>query len=75
MELLLNAGATPDIEDFDGDTPLALTVRSENEKIIKLLLAKNADANWTNYFDESPLMWASKNGLDHFIQLLRAGNT
>lgn len=55
INYLLEAGANPNIRDFNGNTPLHLAACKKKFKLIKLLLLFNADATITNNYGQLPI--------------------
>jgi ankyrin repeat protein len=45
---LIHAGASIDIRNFDGFTPIALAIQTENTEMTKLILQAGANPNLTN---------------------------
>jgi ankyrin repeat protein len=62
VKLLLDAGATVDSRDVRGMTPLMFAVSTDhpNAAIVRMLLAKNADASIRSNIGESTVDWARK---------------
>ena len=62
VKLLLDAGATVDPRDVRGMTPLMFAVSSDrpNADIVRMLLAKGADASIRSNIGESTVDWARK---------------
>jgi ankyrin repeat protein len=64
VEALLSGGATPDVRDTHGNTPLfrAVFVSQGRGDVIRLLRAAGADANAANSRGVSPLILARRIG-------------
>lgn len=60
LKLLLDAGASPDICNIDGSTPLHIATAKGDIKAVIHLLAAKANLNITNNLDETPL-WIAVN--------------
>src|SRR5579872_982187 len=62
VKLLLDAGAAVDTRDVRGMTPLMLAVSTDrpNVDVVKMLLAKGADASIRSNIGESTIDWARK---------------
>jgi ankyrin repeat protein/DNA-binding transcriptional ArsR family regulator len=62
VKLLLDAGATVDPRDVRGMTPLMFAVASDrpNVNVVRMLLAKGADASIHSNIEESAVDWARK---------------
>ncbi len=74
MDLLLKAGASPDVTDQDDFTPL-MSVAIENDiEAAKVLLNHGADTGYTNYLGYSALNIASLNGDGGMIELIRGSD-
>jgi ankyrin repeat protein len=61
-ELLLNAGAKPDLTNALGIGPLSLAVQNRSTAMVHLLLDNGADPNVTRESGETPLMTAARDG-------------
>lgn len=70
LELLLNKGIDPNIQDSVGRTALVFAVDTKNSGIVKLLMKHKADPNIPNQRGQTALMWASGNGYLDMVQLL-----
>lgn len=55
VESLLEAGANPNLQTADGNTPLHLAVRENAPQIIQILLAHGADPNIENRHGQKPV--------------------
>jgi len=62
VNMLLNAGAKIDAQDYRGFTPLMLAVGTDryDRRIVNMLLAHGADLRPTNHAGETALDWATK---------------
>lgn len=69
LQTLLVAGASPDIGDVQGFTPL---MKAQNPTVIKALCDAGANANATNSFGETPLMFAVRAGDVEAVSVLLA---
>jgi hypothetical protein len=58
VQILLDKGASVNIQDADGNSPLMLAISQGNKKIFKLLLEKGAEVNVKNKKQETPLSQA-----------------
>ncbi|MCJ8190172.1 ankyrin repeat domain-containing protein [Sphingomicrobium aestuariivivum] len=54
--MLLSAGASPNVEDNKGETPLFAAIRAENDPLAELLLDAGADAGHVSLSGETPSM-------------------
>ncbi|KAG7388389.1 hypothetical protein PHYPSEUDO_012597 [Phytophthora pseudosyringae] len=70
VEQLLDAGADPQVEDADGNTPLHFTSRDGNYRATYLLLTAGADPDMPNEQDETAFDMAEKQGHSHVQYLL-----
>lgn len=70
IELLLNKGIDPNIQDSVGRTALVFAVDTKNSGIVRLLMKHKADPNIPNQRGQTALMWASGNGYLDMVQLL-----
>jgi ankyrin repeat protein len=72
VNVLLNAGARIDSQDYRGFTPLMLAVGTDryDRRSINMLLAHGASLNPTNHAGETALDWASKFGDQEVIHAL-----
>jgi ankyrin repeat protein len=72
VNVLLNAGARIDSQDYRGFTPLMLAVGTDryDRRSINMLLAHGADLRPTNHAGETALDWASKFGDQEVIRNL-----
>jgi len=72
VNVLLNAGARIDSQDYRGFTPLMLAVGTDryDRRSINMLLAHGADLRPANHAGETALDWASKFGDQEVIRAL-----
>ena len=66
-DILLKAGADPNIQDINGDTPLIVAVRRTSLEKVELLLHNGADRNMKNFSNENAMSILDrlfKRGLD-----------
>jgi hypothetical protein len=61
-DLLLKAGANPNLTNELGIGPLSLAMENDSEEIVKRLLDRGADPNLARESGETPLMTASRFG-------------
>ena len=71
VELLLNAGAEVDAQDFRGNTALMWASHKGNLGIVRLLLAAGADVNKPNNFGYTALNYAVEKGYSDIESVLR----
>lgn len=62
VELLLRAGAQPNVRNEDGFTPLVVAARKGNHHTARLLLRRGADPHLTDNMNLTALFWARKRG-------------
>jgi ankyrin repeat protein len=55
VKALLECGANPDPEDYEGNTPLFYATRRGNASIVRMLLEAGADPNHSGRYDDQPL--------------------
>jgi ankyrin repeat protein len=67
---IINAGASINVHDTNGDTPLILAIVWHNYEIAKLLITKNADVNAINNFGTTALVQAVRNNNLELVSLL-----
>ncbi|RLN60839.1 hypothetical protein BBJ29_001869 [Phytophthora kernoviae] len=70
VEQLLDAGADPQAEDAEGNTPLHFTSRDGNYRATYLLLTAGADPDMPNENDETAFDMAEEHGHSHVQYLL-----
>ncbi|KAI9929342.1 hypothetical protein MW887_000810 [Aspergillus wentii] len=70
LQLLLDAGANVNQQDFDGNTPLKRISDDGNYEEIKLLLDAGADVNCANCFGLTPLHTAAVWNNKQVVQML-----
>lgn len=74
VEILLAAGANPNLRDRFGNTALHWAVRTEciqiYQDMVSLLLANGADPTITNNECQTPMMLATKSGCNEKVGLL-----
>jgi hypothetical protein len=70
LELLLDRGANPNLQDFAGLTPLHHAVLARNEPMVRELLGYGADLHVANSSGETPLMLACGGNLVSIASLL-----
>jgi len=71
---LLLAGATIDVRDRDGFTPLMLAIAGGNQKMATFLIEQKADVNRRNKIGQTALMLAAQSGYKRLVeQLIQAG--
>jgi hypothetical protein len=71
VEMLLGAGADPNVQDANGTTLLHRTVEVGDLRVVGLLLARGANPNLTDKGGLTPLDWAKKMGDMELINILR----
>lgn len=69
-ECLLKAGASTDVVDAQGNTPLFYILRDENLQLIKYFIRKKVNIHHKNQVGLTPLMVASKAGQLKIVKLL-----
>ena len=72
VDLLLKAGANPNLPDKHGDAPLYKSVYWENENITRALLMAGADVNQKNRKGVSPIEEVKNQSTDKIAKLLEA---
>ncbi|KAK3371759.1 hypothetical protein B0T24DRAFT_579192, partial [Lasiosphaeria ovina] len=77
VRLLLNAGATVDMEDnYYRQTPLSWAAENGHEAVVRLLLNAGATVDMKDNDGRTPLSWAAENGHEAVVRLLlNAGAT
>ena len=68
--ILLHAGANPEIRDADGQTPLLLAARNKHEALTKSLLQKGAVFWAQDTQKRTALFWAVNNNHESIVKLL-----
>ncbi|KUI54183.1 Ankyrin-1 [Cytospora mali] len=61
VKCLLQLGASVDVSDGDGISPLHVASHVGSEVLLKLLLTKDHDLEWRTQRGETPLFWALEN--------------
>ncbi|KAH0453910.1 hypothetical protein IEQ34_018234 [Dendrobium chrysotoxum] len=67
---LTDAGADPNIKDYDGRTTIHIAASRGHEDIVKFLIQRKAEVNCLDKFGNSPLLEAVKAGHDEIAKLL-----
>ena len=57
---MLDEGVSVDACDFTGETALARAANHRHLDLIRFLLARGADPNWLDVYDETPLSLAAR---------------
>ena len=70
LEVLLSAGADPNIKDKEGKTALHEATLGEDEEVALLLIQSGADVNASNNEGVTPLCFASGMGLPRVVSAL-----
>ena len=73
LQMLLLAGADPNMRDSDGHTALTRAALMSHEDIVRLLLQSNANPNEGDQYDNTPLHAAAREGSKRTAQLLIDG--
>ena len=71
MDLLLRAGADPDVVDQDDFTPLMSAAITSDIEMVRLLLAYDVDPGYTNWLGYSALRIANIHGDEEIARLIR----
>jgi cytohesin len=71
---LLSKGASIDLQDADGNTPLHLAASAGNLKLVQLLVQQGARTDVTNHHHRTASMLAKRNGHTEIVSYLRLGN-
>lgn len=83
---LLDEGASPNLENYHGDTALHSALRGEHYDVAELLISRGADVNWPDRhgsrgaetFSRSQgyeqMQWLLKNGLDRSFRFKNGEN-
>lgn len=74
LDLLLDAGANPNLKDGDGDTPLHLAVRAGDAVAVARLVAAGASIGVKNRAGRSPLAEAAFVGLTSVVEPIVAAS-
>lgn len=73
-QLLLDAGADPDIRDADGNTPLILAAAEGFDAVVKCLVERDCDCDVANNFGKTALhLLAMKNHWEGIAAIAQAG--
>ena len=67
MQVLLEKGATCNIQDSQGTTPQHLAVKNEEATMVKMLMIHGADVNMADMEGNSPLHHAASTGNSCFV--------
>ena len=70
VEVLLSAGANPDVLSEDGSTPLMMAVRGGDARIVALLIKAGANVFLKNEDDETAVDMARQAGFDAAVKLI-----
>lgn len=70
VEVLLKAGANPNLETEDKATPLFIAAQMGHGAIVKMLLANGADVEILNFTNASPLFIASQHNHVDIVKVL-----
>jgi ankyrin repeat protein len=73
--LLLEAGANPNVHEGGGHTPLHTAAQNGDVELVRCLIFGGADLEAINSNHEKPLDIALKSGHDEVVELLKAGIT
>ena len=73
IQVLLEAGADPNMTDSNGECPLLVAVLTGRNDIVLLLLQQGANPNMGNKFGSTPLHWAATRGYKNVIKQLIDG--
>lgn len=69
MEILISAGASMDLADRDGNSPLLRAAENGHVAVVKLLV-DNGSADFRNKAGYTPIMLSSQNGHDDVVVVL-----
>jgi hypothetical protein len=69
-KLILETEANPNLENFDGETPLFLASGVAGREMIELLVRHGADPNYINFFDETPIFQSIYNNNTESLKAL-----
>jgi len=72
VEFLLQAGADPNLETFQGHTALRFAVNGGHVEVVRLLIESGADVNHKAADGEAPLVIAQRLKNDQVTEVLRA---
>ncbi len=70
LRKLLASGAAVNVRNDEGETPLAVAVRSKRKEMVRLLLAAAAEVNAADGHGQTPLLAAADLGDPEFARLL-----
>ena len=70
VQILLDAGANPNVKDRDGMTPLMIACNAGQKEIAEALLAKGAEVNAKDNYDRTPLHSAINAARHEMVVLL-----
>ena len=70
IQLLVGAGADPDLQDNRGSTALVLAIARGHLEIVKALVNAGADPNMRDSRDDAALHWAARGGDAEIFQIL-----
>jgi ankyrin repeat protein len=70
VDYLMSYGVDVNVCNADGDTPLIIAVRNDNEKIVSCLLENKAKPNIGNGKGEFPIIYAINNNNKSILKLL-----
>lgn len=68
---LVSKGASLEIKDNNGHTPLLIATLNNNRELIEMLLEKGADIAAVNKEGDSPLSIAKKNNYEDILKVLK----
>lgn len=71
LELLLDAGANPEVHDFDGDGPLHTAASHNHPQLIRLLVSRGVSVNSRNSKTETVAHIAASFGYREVIETVR----
>jgi len=70
VQMLLDKGANPDIQNIKGKTALIKAAKYNNIEIVQILLDKDANPNIQNNEGDTALIWAVRNHNPEIVQIL-----
>ena len=70
LNVLLSEGADIDTVDAEGNTPLMISSKIGNPRMLRIILVHNPDVNAVNNMGETALMIAAENGQYSVVQRL-----